>query len=1417
MITEHSKPVILLTFANARDDRVLYLRNLPQEARWLRLALRRAERARLCQLVERSNATLGDILDVFQDPEYRNRIAVFHYGGHANGYQLLLESASGHSAVVDAGGLAAFLGQQRGLQLVFLNACSTEPQMEELLEAGVAAVLVTWRAVDDEVAKEFAGRFYVGLAGGAELQTAYEEAAGAIRAAYGSSTQAMWWVEAEEGETAEDCWPWRLYVREGAQVVETWNLPDAAGNPLFGLPPLPEGDLPGSPFRHLHWFEREHADVFFGRGRQIRDVYRRVTSPGMAPIILLYGQSGVGKSSLLAAGLLPRLEASHAIRYLRRDQEQGLLGTLEAALHPEAAIGDTSEVLDLARAWLAHEEELGRPLLVILDQVEEVYTRPQARRAHEAEHGEPPLAMQDHVEEDNNRPQAASPHELAEFLEALQAIFPNSGPRPQGRLILGFRKEWLAEIANRLEDHKLYYNEVFLEPLDRNGIIEAVNGPARSEKLRMQYGLTIAEGLPELIADDLLQDPDSPVAPILQILLTKLWQRARERDRTRPHFDLELYLTLKREGILLGDFLDQQLDGLKEWHADVVDTGLALDLLAFHTTPLGTAEKRKSDELEYVYRHQEAVLLELVRQCQDRYLLSDASLPGQTQFQATRLCHDTLAPLVRARFDESDRPGQRARRILDNRAPDWEDERQGTPLDEPDLALVEAGAPGMQAWTPTEERLVEASRDHKARRSRMRRVWQGIGAAAMVVIVFMAAIALLQWQSAAREARLNKARELAALAINRLEEDPEESILLAIRAVTTTLETNGEVIPEAEQALHQAVQASRVRQTLRGHEEAVYDIALSPDGRWLATASLDHTARIWDLAAADPARASYPLSNTTYVSAVAFNPDGTRLAVANAEGQVQMWDTSRGMTHLQTMPVLSPHTNWILDMAFSPDGRFLATSSTDGEIKLLDAETGEEANRAEFDHRLCGLAFSRSGERLAVGGEGGVVKLWTPNTGEIQDHRHSAESNQVCGVAISAVDDALLATGADDGKAQLWKLGAEEPFKTLEDHTNTLTSVAFSPDGERIVTGSADHTAKLWDVASGKLLLTLSGHQNQIRAVAFSPDDGQYLFTASMDTTVKIWDLGSYHQDEIWRVAFSPDGSKLATASHDGTARLWTPSGKQLARFEDQVGVVWDVAFHPDGARLATVGDDGTLRVRDINTGELDELSLKDGPLYAVDFSPNKTHLAAAGEDEVFLLDVETGQVLGSIVAHQGLILAIAFHPGGELFATSGLDGTAALLSINSDEPLKIFPHGQAQGVYDLAFSPDGRQLATAGTDNSVKVWDVETGEELFEITGHDDVVSGVAFSPDGMYLITASADRTARVWDISGVSAGQTIETARLTLEHPDAVNGVAISPSEPLLVTVGADSAVRFFPLLLEIEDMIDLAQTRITKVAP
>jgi CHAT domain-containing protein len=670
------KPVILLAFANDRDDRVdnRYLRNLPEEARRLEDALGQAQDAGLCQVIVRQNATLDRILDVFQHRDYRNRVALFHYGGHANSYQLLFETVEGKPAAADAAGLAAFLGGQTGLELVFLNGCSTQDQAQGLLDAGVSAVIATTQAVVDEVATEFAARFYRGLASGATISTAFKEAEASVQSVYGKDTRNLYPVAVQE-TLAADRLPWGLHPRDGAEGVVDWNLPDAADNPLFGLPLLPELDLPESPYRHLNWYRRADAAVFFGRGRDIRDLYERVTAPRAAPIILLYGQAGVGKSSLLAAGLLPRLERDHAIRYTRRDQALGLLGTLQEAV---ADGGDTG---DLAAAWQAIVAREDKPLVVVLDQMEEAYSRPNE----------------------------ALPDELGTFLSALEA-WADPGRRPQGKLILGFRKEWLAEIQKQMVERKLPRATVFLQRLDRRGIVEVVTGPTRSERLRQQYGLILEEKLlPGRIAEDLLADRSSPVAAMLQILLTKMWERARGQDYDRPQFDQALYDELRKQGLALSDFLDQQLVALRAELTEAVDSGLALDLLAYHTTPLGTAEQRVLAHLEETYHHRADVLPGLLQRCQDLYLLVDPAENQPDRPAASRLAHDTLAPIVRDRFSRSERPGQVARRILENRVREWDADADSPLLDRWALARVEAGVDGMRGLTGDEKRLIELS------------------------------------------------------------------------------------------------------------------------------------------------------------------------------------------------------------------------------------------------------------------------------------------------------------------------------------------------------------------------------------------------------------------------------------------------------------------------------------------------------------------------------------------------------------------------------------------------------------------------------------------------------------------------------------------------------------------------------------
>jgi len=212
------KPVIFLAFANDREDNARYLRNVPAELSGIRDALQKAKRAGLCEVVERANVTIKQLLDTFQ--EYGNRIAVFHYGGHADGYQLLLETLSvvenansglqqlSKSAIIDnvgnslahGEGLVSFLAKQKGLQLIFFNGCSTERQAQELAAAGIPAVIGTNNAINDQVATDLAIRFYNGIAEQKTIAKAYQEAIDEIKIKKGGNVRGLYRKEAKEEE-----------------------------------------------------------------------------------------------------------------------------------------------------------------------------------------------------------------------------------------------------------------------------------------------------------------------------------------------------------------------------------------------------------------------------------------------------------------------------------------------------------------------------------------------------------------------------------------------------------------------------------------------------------------------------------------------------------------------------------------------------------------------------------------------------------------------------------------------------------------------------------------------------------------------------------------------------------------------------------------------------------------------------------------------------------------------------------------------------------------------------------------------------------------------------------------------------------------------------------------------------------------
>jgi WD40 repeat protein len=332
---------------------------------------------------------------------------------------------------------------------------------------------------------------------------------------------------------------------------------------------------------------------------------------------------------------------------------------------------------------------------------------------------------------------------------------------------------------------------------------------------------------------------------------------------------------------------------------------------------------------------------------------------------------------------------------------------------------------------------------------------------------------------------------------------------------------------------------------LEGHQGQVKHAAFSPDGRRLVTTSSDGTARLWDLGGECPVATVLEGHQTEVMHAV-FSPDGRRLVTASWK-TAWLWDLG-GDQPVAT--VLEGHQNWVVHAAFSPDGRRLVTASWDNTARLWDLgskrpiATVLDGHQSEVVH----AAFSPDGRRLVTASHDKTARLWDlggkrPVAAVLEGHQ-----NWVLCAALNS-DGQRLVTGSADRTARLWDLGGERPIATvLEGHQSWVVHAAFSPDGRRLVTTSHDHTARLWDLSGERPIATvLEGHQSWVVHAVFSPD-GRRLVTASRDKTARLWDLGGErpvaivldgHHGQVEHAAFSPDGRRLVTASSDSTARLY--------------------------------------------------------------------------------------------------------------------------------------------------------------------------------------------------------------------------------------------------------------------------------------
>ena len=469
------------------------------------------------------------------------------------------------------------------------------------------------------------------------------------------------------------------------------------------------------------------------------------------------------------------------------------------------------------------------------------------------------------------------------------------------------------------------------------------------------------------------------------------------------------------------------------------------------------------------------------------------------------------------------------------------------------------------------------------------------------------------------------------------------------------------------------------------------------------------------------------------------------------------------------------------------------------------------------------IAYSPDGNRLAIANN---IGIWIYDAHSLVElDLLTGHTDTTTSIAFSP-DSQTLASSSDDETVRLWDVNTATLKSTLTGHTKRINSIAFSPDGTILAGGSSDKAVHLWDPVSGEHKTVLLGHTRTITKIVFSPDN-KTLASAAWDNTVRLWDIATEEEKAVLtghtyfgeytsgisNIAFSADGQSLVSAAfNEEGVYVWDAvTGKHESTLK--TGKISTLAFSPNGKTLA-IGARFGLNLWDVASGEHKAaLTKHTTSVTSLAFSPEGTTLVSGGS-QLLLWNAETGAQTGEIDGYQSNGWSIAFSPNGSILASTGGSHTVHLWDVNNRQHKATFTAERTDGwIGSIAISPDGKTLA--GEDGwQVYLWDIEN-TYLETIMKRFIIGSGIwslAFSPDGRFLAGGSrgGGNKIQIW-YSG-------RTHKATLTgHTEGITSIAFHPDSRTLASGSWDYTVRLWDIIDETHKMTLTGHTdRVNSVA-